>query len=436
MLGVILPVLGLVIFPLIGSFMGGAIAWYHLAILYNIVLPVTLLFLGNNILVKRPTGYGESEILKTNPEFKIYREWVVDDKVVPISPKVASISIAILIGLIGLVPFIVSVVSPGFDFNLPGLGPFFDFKPHGGPYGTGALLLSMFIPLSIAIGVSMYYRIRTRRLIEIKKRVDNLEEEFSGAIFQLGNRIGDGIPAEMAFGDVARAMEGTPTGQFFSTVDRNIRKMGYGLNKAVFDSRVGAIILFPSKLIQSTMRVLVESARKGPQVVSKSLITISKYIDRIKQVNERLRDLLADVLSSMTSQINFLTPLIAGIVVGVGSMVTTIVNKLSTAFATLGGEEGGALGGLGGLASILDIKDVIPGYFFQLVVGIYVLQITIILTVLSTSIERGVDKTTSQNRISKNVLRGVGLYFVVAVIGVIIFNFLANAVVAFGPGGV
>ena len=261
-----------------------------------------------------------------------------------------------------------------------------------------------------------------------QKKVDDLEEEFSGAVFQLGNRIGDGIPSEVAFGEVAKTMSGTPTGNFFSTVDRNIRKLGYGMSKAVFDSRVGAILLFPSNLIQSTMKVLVESAQKGPQVVSSSLITISKYVDRIKKVNERLKDLLADVLSSMVSQINFLTPLIAGIVVGIGSMVTTIIGKLGSAFDTVGGAGSDAPSNLGALSSIMNIKDAIPSYYFQLVVGLYVLQITIILTILSTKIERGIDATTARHRIGKNVKKSMILYLVVALIGVILFNLLANAV--------
>ena len=428
MLGVILPILGLVIFPLLGAFTGGLVKWYHLAMIYNIFLPLLLIFLGTNLLSKRPTGYGESEILKTNPEFKIYEKWVVNDKVVPISPKVASVFVAVIVGFVGIVPLLVPYLSPGYDFELPGLGLAFDFKDFGGPFGVGALLLSLMVPLGMAMGVSMYYNIKTKRLIKIKKRVDDLEEEFSGAIFQLGNRIGDGIPAEMAFGDVAKAMSGTPTGNFFSTVDRNIRKLGYDMKKAVFDERVGAILLFPSNLIHSTMKVLVESARKGPKVVSASLITISKYVDRIKQVNERLKDLLADVLSSMVSQINFLTPLIAGIVVGVGSMVTTIIGKLGSAFDTVGGAGSGVPSNFGALASIMNIKDAIPGYFFQLVVGLYVLEITIILTMLSTSIERGTDKTTTRYRIGKNVKRSMLLYCVVALIGVVLFNLLAHTV--------
>ena len=428
MLGVILPILGLVIFPLIGSFMGGAVKWYHLGMVYNVILPVVLVVMGNNMLAKRPTGYGESELLKSNPEFKIYEQWVINDKVVPVSPKAASMFVGGLIVFIGLLPLLIHFVNPAFDMSLGPLGSLLDYKGENGPYGVGALIMGMLIPLGLAIGISMYYGIKTNRLIKIKKKVDDLEEEFSGAVFQLGNRIGDGIPSEVAFGEVAKTMSGTPTGNFFSTVDRNIRKLGYGMSKAVFDSRVGAILLFPSNLIHSTMKVLVESAQKGPQVVSSSLITISKYVDRIKKVNERLKDLLADVLSSMVSQINFLTPLIAGIVVGIGSMVTTIIGKLGSAFDTVGGAGSDAPSNLGALSSIMNIKDAIPSYYFQLVVGLYVLQITIILTLLSTKIERGIDATTARHRIGKNVKKSMILYLVVALIGVILFNLLANAV--------
>ena len=60
MLGIILPILGLVILPLVVSFVE-VIQWYHLAALYNIVLPVVVYYMGKNILSKRPTGYGQGD---------------------------------------------------------------------------------------------------------------------------------------------------------------------------------------------------------------------------------------------------------------------------------------------------------------------------------------------------------------------------------------
>jgi hypothetical protein len=423
MFGVVLPILGLVIFPLLGSFLGGLIKWYHLAFLYNFLLPLFVYFMGNRLLSARPTGYGQGELLKTYPQYAAY------EKVA--SPLFLGVLVGGLLVLLGLSPLLIHWVDPLYDAEFFGW-EFLDYKEGQGPYGFWALLLSLFVPLGIAFGLGVYFYLKTKTLIEVSRKTDALEKEFSGGLFQLGNRVESGIPAEQAFGSVAQTMQGTPTGEFFRIVDTNIRSAGVSLKKALFDPKIGALLYYPSHLIESSMKVLVESARKGPKVVSRSLLTISDYLDRIRQVNERLKDLLADVLSSMVSQVHFLTPIIAGIVVGVGSMVVTIINILGEQFAQAGLEEGGFTGGVSTLASVLNIQDVIPGYQFQMVVGLYVVEIIILLSLLSTYIERGVDDTTARYRIGRNLFTGTILYVVVALIGIIIFNFLAQAVGAVG----
>ncbi|MBS3144471.1 hypothetical protein J4208_02700 [Candidatus Woesearchaeota archaeon] len=422
MLGIILPILGLVMFPMIGSFLSGLVKWYHIAFLYNLILPFLVMYLGNSMLNTRPTGYGENDILLQHPDLKRYQSLANG-----VSPLSITLSIISLFCIVGFIPIYIYFFSPDFDFPFFG-GEFFDFKGGNGPYGVGALFLSLLIPLGLSLGLAFFYWVKSRKLIAFKEKTDALEVEFSGALFQLGNRIGDGIPAEIAFGDVSQQMQGTPTGDFFRIVNMNIRNAGMSIKEAIFHPQRGALLFFPSSLIESTMKVLVESAKKGSQIVSRSLLTISDYITRIYRINERLKDLLADVLSSMTSQITFLTPLIAGIVVGVGSMVVTIINKLGEQFASLENPEQGLTGGISALVSVLDIKDVIPSYYFQLVVGIYVVQITIILTLLSTRIERGYDQTTTHQRLSKNLLTAGILYFLVSFIGIVVFTLLANTV--------
>ncbi len=422
MLGIILPILGLVMFPLIGSFLSGLVKWYHLAFLYNLVLPFLVMYLGNSMLSKRPTGYGESDILLQHPDLKRYQSLASG-----MSPATVSFAIIALFCLVGLIPVLLYFIDPAYDFSFFG-GKFFDYKDGNGPYGVGALFLSLFVPLGLALGLAFHYWVKSRKLVAFKQKTDALEVEFSGALFQLGNRIGDGIPTEIAFGDVSQQMQGTPTGDFFRIVNMNIRNAGMNIKESIFDPQRGALLFFPSALIESTMKVLVESAKKGSQIVSKSLLTISDYVTRIYRINERLKDLLADVLSSMTSQITFLTPLIAGIVVGVGSMVVTIINKLGEQFATLESPGEGLTGGITALVSVLNIKDVIPSYYFQLIVGIYVIQLTIILTLLSTRIERGYDQTTTHYRLSKNLITAGLLYVAVSFIGIIVFTLLANTV--------
>jgi len=427
MLGVILPILGLVIFPLVGSFLGGLIKWYHLAVLYNLVLPVIVFVVGMNLLVKRPSGYGETDILKSFPELEELTKFKLFG--VNASPKFFAFIIGFGISLLGFLPIILHYVAD--DFTFLGL-PFLDYKCEGlnciGPYSVFSLLFSLLVPLGIAIGFALYYKWTTSRLIKIKNEVSLLEKEFASALFQLGNRVGEGIPVEMSFSRVSENLKGTNTGIFFSTVDRNIRSSGMDVKEAIFDKLKGAINLYPSTLIESSMKVLVQASRKSPLVVSRSMITISDYVHKIHQVEERLKDLLSDVISSMKSQVTFLTPMIAGIVVGVASMIISLVNKLGSEFAKLetGGTE--ALEGVSALTDILNIKDVIPGFHFQLVVGIYVLQLAFILTILAVDLELGIDKTTERFYTYKNLLISLGVYTVVTFIGVVVFNLLVASI--------
>ncbi len=438
MLGVILPVLGLVVFPLMSGFLGGVVKWWHLSMVYNVILPVFVYFFGQELLAKRPGGYGSEDILEQYPEFDDYSK--IDFFGIKINPLLPAVLIGGIIVLIGLLPIIIFYVNgANYDFELFGY-KFLDYKEFDdgyiGPYGLWSMLLSMFVPLGIAFGVGIYYYFFSKNLIRIRENTMKLEKEFSGAIFQIGNRVGDGIPVESAFSKVAENMKNSPAGDFLRIVAVNIQKLGMSVKEAIFNIQRGAITYFPSNLIKSSMKVLVESAKKGPLVVSKSLITISDYVNRVDKIAERLKDLLADIISSMKSQISFLTPMIAAIVVGVTSMMINIINKLGELFKEFeaGNVETETINT--GLLKILgegglNIENIIPGYQFQVVVGLFVVEMALILTILSSDIENGFDPVTKKNRIAKNLFVSAFLYFVIALIGILVFSVLASGVATF-----
>ncbi len=176
------------------------------------------------------------------------------------------------------------------------------------------------------------------------------------------------------------------------------------------------------------MRVMVETSRKGYSVVSRALISISEYMKSIRKVNERLKDLLADVVTSMKGQISFLTPVIAGIVVAISFLISEVIGKLSGIGDVSG--FGGEVPIVGGALSELpfNIGDVIPPYFFQLVVGLYVVQVIIILTILSGRIENGADNLTVEYRLGKNLFRSTVLYCIVSLIGILVFKGVGSSI--------
>jgi hypothetical protein len=451
MLGVILPILGLIILPLMGAFLG--VKWWHLAIVYNIILPVMVYQMGMRVLEKRPMGYGERDILEEEPQFAKYMK--TEFLGMKVDPQFPAITVAFFLCMIGMMPLIIHVVSPAWDLEISErFGFFLDYREAGegircvtgvgclGPFGIGASILSLFFILGLALGLGLYYKLKTKKLIIIREKSKELEKEFASSLFQLGNRVGDGVPSELAFGKVAENMIGTPTGEFFSIVDRNIKQGGMSVRDAIFDSEKGATNAFPSPLIESSMKVLVESARKGPKVVAQSLISISVYFERIHQVNERLNDLLSDVTSSMKGQITFLTPMIAGVVVGIGSMITTIIGKLGQKMIMIaeGGAETAAEGGtsvpvnIQQLIQIFPTEKLMPPFFFQIVVGLYVLEIIFILTVLSDAIQNGMDKISEQHDLGKYFFTSTIFYFVIALAITIVFTFLAGVISQFQAG--
>jgi hypothetical protein len=436
MLGVILPILGLVILPLVVTFMS-EVKWYHLALLYDIILPIGVYYLGRNMLSRRPTGYGDVDISAQNPKLKYYENLIIRIGRIEysITPLFVSAVVFFVCLFIGLSPLMIHALAPNFDFPVGKGLEFLGYRnslsetaPDAivGPYGIGATILSMFIPLGLGLAIGIYFYIKSKNLVKIRDNAKKLESEFASALFQLGNRVGDGLPIEIACGKVADIMKGTASGSFFELVSTNIRKLGMGIAQAIFDRRAGAITRFPSNMIESSMKVLVESAKKGPLVVSQSLMNVSDYIKQIHRVDERLKDLLADIISSMKSQISFLTPAIAGIVIGITSMITMIIGKLAIQMKQIQESGGGGDIGVTGLMGMT--SDGIPPYFFQIIVGIYLVEITYILIVIANGIENGADSLGERYTIGTDLPKSVILYVVISLIVTVVFNLVASQI--------
>ncbi|MBS3168901.1 hypothetical protein J4210_00310 [Candidatus Woesearchaeota archaeon] len=441
MLGIILPILGLVILPLVASFLAGdnpLLTTLYISLIYNVGLPIGVFYLGRTILSRRPAGYGASDISEKE-NFKHLRNvnLTFSKKIrIGVNPLFFSAFILIFCLLIGFLPLILHALNAedfAFDAagNLkmleyicpPALGATCTEADKIGPYGIGASILSLIVIIGIGAAGGTYYALRSKNVIKLREKTRRLEEEFSSALFQLGNRLGDGLPAELAFGKVAQTMRGTVSGEFFAVAEQNITKLGMGLEQSLFDQRVGAVVTFPSNVIESSMKVLVESIHKGPRIAAQAMLSMSRYIKEIHHVEERLKDLMEEVITSMKAQIKFLTPVIAGIVIGITSMISAILTRLSRDLTTLTTQSAGTGSPLGDMLTIFGIG--MPTYYFQLVVGIYIVQIVYILTILSNGIENGADKLAERYELGKNLISSTLLYCLIAGAVMVAFNLFA-----------
>ena len=447
MLGIVLPTLGIALLPLASTLLEGALRAVHVFVIFNLLIPFIVYYMTSEVLMKRPGGHGETELLEMNPDYK---------KFISRKPYRKALMIVLPLLILGFLPFMFRVdfivnslglkkdytfgeIGFGFSESLKDL-KIFDFKETAagvkGPFGLVAILLSMLFPLSIALFFAISFNLRTKDMIKAREDTRQLEDEFVASLFQLGNRLGDGIPAEIAFAHVAESTRGTRTENFFRVVNSNIQQLGMSLDEAIFNPKRGAMVFYPSELISTSMKILVESVKKGLKIAAVSLISISEYVKNIHKINERLRDLLAEVVSDMKSNMTFLAPLLAGIVVGLASMITFILNKLGTMF-TPGTGEAGAGAGLGNIQEIMrlfDIKLMIPTYWLQISIGLYIVEIIFILSRTLVTVDAGEDELRTVNETGKNLKKGVYLYVAVAVIATLALSLLGTLTLG-GLGG-
>ncbi len=432
MLGVVLPTLGLALLPLASAMIGDLLKWIHIFIIFNMIVPFFVFYLTDKIMTLRPGGYGETTLLEKNP---LYPKYKSNDAYF----KAFLIVLPLLI--LGLLPLIFQYtpfpemvgLQKDYTFSQLGLGSeakVFDFIETDtgfvGPFGIGALILSMFFPLGIALFFSIAFKSKTKDLIKEREKTKQLENEFNNSLFQLGNRIGNGAPPELAFGKVSESSKGIITEDFFRRVNYNIRQMGMGVEKAIFDPKRGAIIYYPSDLIATSMKVLVESSKKGLKIAAISLMSISEYVKNIQKITARLKDMLAEIVSDMNSNMSFLAPLLSGIVIGLAAMITAILRKLPS-FEDIGA-AGVAGVGLGDIGNIFSVAKMIPPYYLQIAIGIYIIQIIFILTGTLVAINSGEDKLEKTNKIGINLKRGILLYFITALFAVLALFILASFV--------
>jgi len=180
------------------------------------------------------------------------------------------------------------------------------------------------------------------------------------------------------------------------------------------------------------MNILIAGSKKGPKVAAHSLITISRFLTSMHKVNERLKDLLADTVSSMSMQIKMFVPVISGIVVGLSALTTNILLNLGTQLGALesGGSASSEYSFGAGLLDIFQLESMLPLHLFQIIVGLYLVQIIFILSYMLSGIIHGQDKIEKNYALGQNLVLGTAIYVVITIATAVLFVSLTGSLAA------
>jgi hypothetical protein len=382
-LGIMLPIIGLVFFPLMGLFLPDIFRPHFLVLGYNIILPISIYWIMKTYLEKRPATFHQPDLSK-HPKF-------ADKKM---ERFILALCILLPALAVSFFSYKLSTISQKFSFDL--------------------IAYSLGITWTVTAAIVAYTLLTTLNKLKIRQEIISIESELGEVLFQLGNQLTRGMPIESALRSTLPKVKELKIHGMFERILYNMETFGMTFTAAVFDRYGGAINYYPSNLISAVMNAVTEISKSGSVLLSDAMLAISTYLKNMNSVEQHLEETMEDVTSTMQMQSLLLAPLSSGIVVAMTAMIVQVIYTLKLAVEKIYGSLSsfGPLGGVGSslFTSILQIDKIMPIYGFQLIVSIYMIEIVAMITIFLCIIKYGDDQVQRKYTLGKMVLFGTAIY--------------------------
>ncbi|MBI3413686.1 MAG: hypothetical protein HY051_06455 [Candidatus Aenigmarchaeota archaeon] len=391
-MGILLPIMGLVMFPVLVLFLSNVVQPYMLFLGYDVLLFLGLYWYTSNVLATKPPTLSKPDVSKhpDTPKEGHFRAHLFGKKfeIRTVIPSAMLFAALFFVGYNGMT---------------------------GAESSFERVMYSALIISSISLSISLYAYLESFQRTSVRKKVISVENEFAEAIFHLGNQLSSGTPIENAIDKNQDKIKDLSISDFFGRIVQNIKRMGMTFDQAIFDKNYGAVWYYPSSLIISVMKVVVEAVRKGVYNASQCMLSIARYLKDVHSIEEELRDILGESTTSMKFLGAILAPMVAGVTVTMALIMLDIIKVLGEKLADITQQGGGT-----SLPMFLTIgldKGGVTAEMFQLVVGIYMIEIAGLLSYFVSKIETGEDKINFYRTLSINMFVSLVVY-VLAIVAI------------------
>ena len=302
------------------------------------------------------------------------------------------------------------------------------------------LVFGLLITLAMCVFVYMYYNNIYKRNAQLE--VMGMEAEFRDSLYILASRMGENKPVEQAIKDTKDFLPQYKISQrIFAKILDNIALLAMPLEQAVFDKNYGALKNIPSSTINVSMKLLVDSVQLGVNVAARTMIALSIQLGNAEKVEKNLKVLISDITGMMKTMSLFVAPVVLGITTSLQKIVIITLSSIAvsniTQSATTGGNlstlaDADVLGGVdlesftslasGNFINPDAISQIASPAQFIIIVAIYVIELSIIMTFFTTKIEE------DNNLLLKlNIAKYFPISIIVFVIAVIASNLLIGS---------
>jgi len=245
------------------------------------------------------------------------------------------------------------------------------------------------------------------------KEIVEVESELPVVLFQLSVISSIGKPFEKSIEELQPRIRELKINKFLQKILANIKMFGASLETAIFDKRIGAIKDYPSRVITAVMSLVMDICSRGMAFLSSALKSMSDFLKDADEVNRAADEILSETTSDMQIQAWVFAPLAAGIVVGMMAMVIYLFAFFGQSLEKIGyffNQTGAGPSGLAAFSFLLNAGKQIPFPFFQVIVGVYMIEVVYMLSTFLGELTYGEDEVSKLVNVGKIMLIALTIY--------------------------
>jgi hypothetical protein len=401
--GIMIPLSLVAMLPAAGL-VGMKITIVQIFLIYDLLLPLFVFLYTRKILLSRPAAFHPSALPVDHPDLQDIH-------------KRRRFLVAFTGGI--------GIAIPGFIFLLiPLLDPL-DTSNDMTNFIVSNQGLNSFFPVTLffiwgaATSVSLYCLSVYRPYKKVRDEIKQMEKEFSDALYILGKRISEEKSPEDSFAYAAQTMQGTRIAEVFSQTSYNLTARHTSFYDALYSTEYGSLHHIYSDRIKAILRLFVEGTKKSQRAVSASLIRIADHLKELQEVEKKITDMLYELTSTLRSTVSVFAPLIAGVTLSITTLISTILLSIQAKQSpeTITGIPATFSAAAGSFMT----ENIRPEYFV-LVIGVYLIELVILLTRFINGLNEGDDTATFMYSLGKTMPLSIAVFSITVILGQYFFS--------------
>jgi hypothetical protein len=369
--GILIPIMSLMILPLLSIFMPDFVKPPILAFIYIILFPTVTLLMALNFGVKRL----QIDTVRIE-EAAEYR---------PIAPWVMWLCIGIAV--ICAVPtlWFISQVTAG----TPDAESLF------------ALFMGWLIAFGMVTGVYIYAQVHTRKYKSLWNEVYEVEQDLPHLLQSFSTYLTLNIATENIIDEVIDDYEkfgfsNHPVVHAFKRIKHTLLTSKSSLNE-ITERELPKLL--PSKKVNQILTQILSFSEISQESSAKVAKMVREQTIGIYKLDDYLKTMLAETVSLINITTTLLAPLLAAAAVIMSIAIVKSLVYISAQLSNIASAFGTA-----DLAfSIVDITKVIPPVFLEVIVGIFLVETILVMSLFSTMINVGNDRYKLFQALSANM---------------------------------